>query len=250
MDSWILPPMRRRCARQPQGEIQGSVPPGAESAYAAPMTYRLIIFDFDGVLADTAGWFLRAYEEVAQRFGLARLSPAELDALRGLGNREIVARLKTPAWKLPLIAAHVRNLMRRDIGAIQLFAGVPELLAELTSRGVTIAIVSSNSEANVRAVLGASADLVRRYDCGAAIFGKARKFRKLVRDLGAPAEAVLCVGDETRDIEAAREAGLTAAAAAWGYARPSALSAAGPDLMFSSVEDLRRALDDARAKAS
>lgn len=214
---------------------QGSVPLKAESAYAAPMTYRLIIFDFDGVLADTAGWFLGAYDGLAQRFGLERLSQAELDALRGLGSREIVARLKTPAWKLPLIAAHVRKLMSRDVGDIQLFAGVPQLLAQLSTQGVVIAIVSSNSEANVRAVLGASADFVRHYECGAAIFGKSRKFRKLVRRLDIPAEAVLCVGDETRDIEAARGAGLRAAAAAWGYARPSALSAAGPDLMFSSV---------------
>ena len=213
------------------------------------MAYRLIIFDFDGVLGDTAGWFLGAYDEVARRFGLPKLSPAELDALRGLSNREVVARMRTPTWKIPFIAAHVRKLMQRDIASLRLFPGAPEMLSEFAARGVTIAIVSSNSESNVRAVLGASASLVDRYDCGAAIFGKARKFKDLVRKLKVPPDQVLCVGDETRDIEAARAAGLTIAAAAWGYARAETLQAARPDMMFSSIDELRRGLFGAPATA-
>ncbi len=53
---------------------------------------------------------------------------------------------------------------------------------------------------------------------------------------------MLGVGDEVRDIEAARSVGMATAAVTWGCARESALREAGPDVVFQSVEELKRAL--------
>jgi phosphoglycolate phosphatase len=56
-----------------------------------------------------------------------------------------------------------------------------------------------------------------------------------------PAQAI-AIGDEVRDIEAARAAGIACAGVSWGFAAPKALRALGPDLMFERIEDIARDL--------
>ena len=61
----------------------------------------------------------------------------------------------------------------------------------------------------------------------------------------APASAI-AIGDEVRDIEAARAAGMACGAVAWGYAAPETLRALRPDLLFERMEDIALALLPAR----
>ena len=44
--------------------------------------YRLVIFDFDGTLADSFPWVLRAMDDVADRFKFRRVREGELEELR------------------------------------------------------------------------------------------------------------------------------------------------------------------------
>ena len=55
-------------------------------------------------------------------------------------------------------------------------------------------------------------------------------------------EAVISIGDEVRDIEAARAAGIACGAVRWGFASTEALQALGPDLIFERMEDIVRGL--------
>ncbi|MBX6375652.1 MAG: HAD hydrolase-like protein [Acetobacteraceae bacterium] len=204
---------------------------------------RLVLFDFDGTLADSLPWFRGVFPEIAGRHGFRVPDAAEFEALRAMGNREILRRLGVPLWRLPGIAADMRRLKARDAGRIPLFAGVDRMLRRLSEAGLRIGIVSSDAEANVRRTLGpANAALIHDYACGAALFGKARRMRALLARHGvAPGEAI-AIGDELRDIEAARRAGLRAGAVTWGYAAPDALSAAAPDLLFASLDEITDAL--------
>jgi phosphoglycolate phosphatase len=56
-----------------------------------------------------------------------------------------------------------------------------------------------------------------------------------------PAEA-LAVGDEVRDIEAARATGVAAGAVAWGYADPGLLRERGPDHLFETMGEVAEAV--------
>ena len=88
------------------------------------MTIKLALFDFDGTLADSFPWFLNAFDQVADRYGFKRLDRSEIDVLRGLNARQLVAHYGIPTWKIPLIARHFRMLMRRDIAWDQIVAGM------------------------------------------------------------------------------------------------------------------------------
>jgi phosphoglycolate phosphatase len=137
----------------------------------------------------------------------------------------------------------MRGLAARDAGELALFPGIPALLARLRAGGVTLALVSSNREDVVRRVLGPeSAGLIDRYACGAAVFGKARRFRAVVRASGLSPARVLCLGDELRDHAAATRAGLAFGAVAWGYTRADALAVARPAHLFATPEAVAAAL--------
>jgi phosphoglycolate phosphatase len=207
------------------------------------MRYRLVLFDFDGTLADSFAWFAAALDAAAERHRFSRVAPDEVELVRGLGSRELLRHLGVPLWKVPRIAADVRRALSRPDVRIPLFPGVPELLRRLDERGVAIGIVTSNTEANVRRVLGPeNARRVRHLACGASLFGKAARFRRVVRRSGAEPRDVLCVGDEQRDVEAAHAEGLAAGAVAWGFATLASLEALRPEEVFHSVEELTERL--------
>jgi phosphoglycolate phosphatase len=204
--------------------------------------YRLAIFDFDGTLADSLPWFRASFQDMITRFDLAPVRDEEVEGLRGMSAREIMARLNVSMWQLPTIVSDMRKRKLAAASEISLFAGIPAMLTELQRLGIKTAIVSSDSEASVRQVLGPAAVTITRFDCGAAIFGKHRKFRRVARRLGTEPADTICIGDEIRDIEAAKAAGMDSGAVAWGYALSSALQAAEPTHLFNSIEEMIRRL--------
>lgn len=201
--------------------------------------FDLLIFDFDGTLADSAGWFRSILPDISRRFGFRCPGTEELEDLRHKPPREVMRILKIPGWKLVFIAVHVRKRAAKA-GVFPLFEGVAEALEAIHVRGVKIAVVSSNAEASVRRALGPHLSAkVDAFSCGAGMFGKAKHFRDVLAKLDIVPGRALAVGDEIRDIEAARDVGLKTAAVAWGFATKPALDAAGPDLCFETVVDFR-----------
>ena len=206
------------------------------------MTYRLVIFDFDGTLADSGGWAVGMMNELARRHGFRELSDDEVAMLRGRSNREIVSYMKVPAWKMPAIAADFRRRMGEEAEKIALFEGVAPLLTSLKAAGLKVALVTSNAEGNARRILGAAAADIDDFECGASLFGKAKKFRSVMRRQGVAPGETLCIGDETRDIEAAKAVGAASGAVTWGYATPEVLARFEPTMTFEAPEEIARAL--------
>ncbi|OAE63563.1 HAD family hydrolase [Achromobacter xylosoxidans] len=203
------------------------------------MKYDIAAFDFDGTLADTMPWFNTILNTVAEKYNFRKIDASEREALRSRDAMEILKYLNIPLWKLPAIMTHVRTLMQEIDPSVKLFDGIPQALARLKASGMRLAVVSSNSVENVKRVLGEeTAALFDDYECGSDLFGKAAKIDRLLRQHGTSPERFLLVGDEMRDIDAARKAGVRVGSVAWGYNHLDALRGRGPDELFLTVQDL------------
>ena len=212
---------------------------GSNSAFVGRK--RVVIFDFDGTLADSIDWFFSVVNEVARRYNFKETTHEQRDQLRHKSPLEILAALEIPKWKLPAIARHMRALTAQNIDQIKLFGWVGDLLLELKSNGITIALVSSNSASNIQLVLGPYAPLVDHYETGSSLFGKSAKFKRVLKTLNVQAGEAVSVGDEVRDVDAARSAGIVSIGVAWGASHGDALVAAQAKLA-STPNDLKEFL--------
>ncbi len=207
------------------------------------MKYKLAIFDFDGTLADSFPWAASVVNQFADQYGFQRIDPADHDRLRSYDARQFIQHIGVKLWKLPKMAIHVRRRMAEEIDQIPMFPDVSEMLQSLADAGIALAVVSSNSEENVRQVLGPeNVELIQDFNCGASVFGKPSKLKAVMRRCGvAPAQAIL-IGDEIRDGNAARKVKMAFGAVAWGYTNPEALQSLEPEEFFMRVTEITERL--------
>jgi len=203
------------------------------------MKYKLIIFDFDGTLADSFPWFIKMMDVVTEKFNLTKIDKKNLSELRKLDSLSFIKHLKIPLYKLPKISTFMRNMMSEHIDEIKLFNGITSMFHELKAKGYKIAIVSTNSKANIRKVLGE--ELIKMNDHfvgGVSVFGKEFKLIKVLKFSGIDKKDAIYIGDELRDIHASKKIGMACGAVAWGVNDADALAALSPDEMFYKVEQI------------
>ncbi|HUO21538.1 MAG TPA: HAD hydrolase-like protein [Caulobacteraceae bacterium] len=206
------------------------------------MRYRLVIFDFDGTLADSFPWVIGMMNDVADKFAFRRVRDGELEALRLCDAREIMRRLGVKRWKLPMIARYVRARMAAEVDQIPLFPGAGQMLADLAAAGVKMAVVSANGEDTIRKVLGPDAALIDGFAAGVSLFGKRSKLVKMAKLTGVERSQAIVIGDELRDLDAARAAGMAFGAVSWGATRASAHAERGADFIFEQMDQIKDAV--------
>ena len=197
------------------------------------------MFDFDGTLADSFPWFISVVNTIADTYRFKRVEPHEIETLRGASARQIVQHLGIAWWKLPFIGRSMRRLAAEHVDQIALFDGVDHMLQQLSQAGVTIALVTSNSYANVQRVLGPdNAARITYYECSVSAFGKRARFQRVLKRTGLLPHEALCIGDELRDLEAARKARIPFGAVAWGFTQIEALKAHAPNEVFTRIDEI------------
>jgi phosphoglycolate phosphatase len=203
------------------------------------MKYRLVIFDFDGTLANSFPWFVQMVNSVALQYNFKQVAADEVEGLRNLSALQLVRYLGIPLWKLPVIANHVRQRMTKDREGISRFEGVDHILEQLHQAGMVLALVTSNSYINVRHVLGEENLALMSYiECDVSVLGKRSRFRKILKQSGIPPQEAISIGDEIRDIEAAHQERIPFGAVAWGYTHVDALKAHAPAKVFTRMDEI------------
>jgi phosphoglycolate phosphatase len=205
---------------------------------------KVVIFDFDGTIADSFDAVLRIVNRMAIEFGFAPVDPKEVKRLRNLNSREIVMQSKVPLLRLPLLLRRLKSELNREICQLQPVVGMPEMLIELHQRGDRLGIVTSNSRENVEAFLKTH-QLEELFDfiySGTTIFGKGKILKRILRENQLNGKTVFYVGDETRDIEAAKKTGIQVIAVSWGFNSKQALFEQMPDFLVDQPPEIVSAI--------
>jgi phosphoglycolate phosphatase len=204
---------------------------------------KLVIFDFDGTLADTLGALMRISNRLAPEFGYPQISDAQFANLKYLSSWEIIRFSKVALWKLPFLLKRVKEEFPGEVRNVKLFPGVVELLNTLKLQGYRLGIVSSNAEANIRSLLKQH-QIEHLFDFvnTASTFGKGKAIGRLIKQYHCSKSDVIYIGDEIRDIQAARSIAIRIVAVGWGFNAPTALMDKQPDLLITKPLALINAL--------
>jgi phosphoglycolate phosphatase len=200
---------------------------------------RLLIFDFDGTLADSFDLFIEIFDEAAALHQFDPFDRGRLEFLRTLDAASFLKYHRVPRWKLPLLAWTTRKKMASRIESIRLFPGVAEGIARLRNNGLILALVTSNSKRNALKALGPG--MSQNFDhmeCNLSLLGKRAALSRILKHASClPSEAML-IGDELRDMHAAKSVNISFGAVAWGYTSIDTLAKAGAHTCFESVAEM------------
>ncbi|BAY91468.1 MULTISPECIES: HAD-IA family hydrolase [unclassified Tolypothrix] len=204
------------------------------------MTQTVIIFDFDGTIADTVDALVSIANRLAVEFGYVPITQQELALLKNLTSREIIKYSGISVFKIPFLVKKVKGELKDKIHEFQPIPGIKEALIKLKAEGYSLGIITSNSKDNVNEFLKIN-ELDTLFDfiySGVTIFGKKTIINNVLKQRQLKPQQVIYVGDETRDIEASKKANIQVIAVTWGFNSPEILAKQKPDFLIHHPSEL------------
>lgn len=204
------------------------------------MTQKVVIFDFDGTIADTVDALISIANRLAKEFGYVQITPEELALLRNLTSREIINYSGISVFKIPFLVKKVKGELKSKIPELKPIPGMKEALINLKNAGHRLGIITSNSKDNVTEFLRINEldNLFEFIYSGITIFGKTTIINNLLKQKQLKPEEVIYVGDETRDIEASKKANIKVVAVSWGFNSPEVLAKQNPNYLIHHPSEL------------
>lgn len=198
-----------------------------------------LIFDFDGTLADTLAFTVNAALEINKKLNLLNDEKIDFEKFRSTDTVEFFKDLEISNLKLLFFLYKYQRKLTKEIDKVKVFEDLPEILNELKDNGIGLGIATSNSTKNVKKFLNNNnLDMFNFIYSSIDYFHKNRILERAVKKYGMEKENVIYVGDEIRDIKAAKEAGIKVASVTWGYNFENVLSTYKPDFIINKPKDL------------
>ena len=208
------------------------------------MNDKIIVFDFDGTIADTYHALFELANELADEFGYKPIAQSDLLRLKNLSSWEIIKQAEIPLFKIPFLFKRIQSELSKEINQIDLFAGMETVLCQLKYRGYRLGIITSNTEKNVKAVLANNKldSLFEFIYAETTIFGKHRVINEMLRKKKINRKNIVYVGDETRDIRSAQKSKISVVAVAWGFNSKQVLAKQQPEFLVEQPVQLLEAI--------
>jgi phosphoglycolate phosphatase len=208
-----------------------------------PTTYRAVLFDFDGTLADSYPAIAASVNHVRAVRGLPPLEVAEVRRYVGRGPAYLLEHT-VPGCNLETdyarYRAHHPSVLR---SGTRLLPGAAEALASLKRSGLLTGICSNKPRDFTRELLdylgiASDVDVVLGPEDVPLPKPAPDMLRAALQRLGVGADQALYVGDMTVDIATARAAGVHVWVVPTGSEEREALVRAGPDRLLESLQEL------------
>lgn len=200
----------------------------------------VIIFDFDGTIADTLELLFVIGNEMATEFKFKGVSRDQIENNRSKSLRQLIRELEVPILKIPTILRQSKKELNARIQEVQMIPDMTNVLSQLKKQNIRLGLVSTNSEENIKGVLKKHG-LENMFDfvsvCS-GLLGKARVLRRVMKTQKLNAEQMVYIGDEIRDIEAAQRFDIPVISVTWGYNNAEILQKHAPDHLIDHPQEI------------
>lgn len=207
--------------------------------------YSLIVFDWDGTLADSTALIVTAIQAALRDLGLPVPDESAARYIIGLGLDDAIRHVAPtlPRERYGEVATHYRKHYLAHEDDVTLFEGAGELLSALEAAGRFLAVATGKSRSGLDRALQQSGLRSRFHAtrCGDEGFPKPHPdmLLHLMDRLGVARQETLMVGDTTHDMQLARNAGVEAVGVAYGAHAREDLAREGARVVVGSVGELR-----------
>jgi phosphoglycolate phosphatase len=200
---------------------------------------RVVAFDFDGTIADSFDVFIETFRSIAPKGVDVTIPPNEL---RGLSVPEVLKMLKIKRISVPGLIIRGRKEMAKNITEVSIFKGLTTELKQLQKQGIVVCILSSNSKESIATFLKNNDldGLIDEVIGDISLFGKAKAIKKLAKSRDCNNNEVVYIGDEVRDIAAAKKADVISIAVSWGFNTKEALKKHEPSFVADKPAELSK----------
>ena len=210
---------------------------------------KLLVFDLDGTLAETAGDLIGTLNFILARENIAPVDLSQARFMLGAGAKALIER-GFAAQKVPLAPARLQQLFGDFLAHYEahiadesfLFPGVVQALDRFEAAGWHFAVCTNKIEAPARKLLEALGVADRfRAIVGQDTFAIAKPDPRVLEQTivtagGTPARSIM-VGDSRTDIDTAKRLGIPCVAVDFGYTDVH-VSELGPDRVISHFDEL------------
>lgn len=211
---------------------------------ARPRQFRLLVFDWDGTLADSTAIITDAIQQACRDLELPAPDDGRARFVIGLGLSDALRHVAPglPSADYPRLSERYRHHYLARDPEIPLFAGAREMLDELDARGFLLAIATGKTRVGLTRALQQQGLTHRFIATRCADEGLPKPHPDMLLALmercGVAAAETLMIGDTTHDLELARNAGASALAVTYGAHTPEGLAGLSPLATLASVAEL------------
>jgi len=201
--------------------------------------FTTIIFDFDGVIGNTIEEIKNIVVGLYEEFRHEKAKPEEIQKFIGKGVIQVIKELKVPMVKLPYFERRIRQDLIKRIDKIKIFKGIKKVLGQIKKNGYRLGILSSNSQENLHYIFKKNdIDFFDFIYSGSSFFGKGKVLAKLLKKESLDHKKTIYIGDELRDVQAAKQNKVSVIAVGWGYNKEKLLKEENPDYFAKKPKDI------------
>ncbi|MFH0979334.1 MAG: HAD-IA family hydrolase [Candidatus Roizmanbacteria bacterium] len=211
-----------------------------------------IIFDFDGVIADTLPFTFKKILEIAKFLKVSNLSEKQIiKEIRSKNLKELLNSGMNLSWfKLPFVLRMVKKMqveLGKEIEKIRIFPGMKKLLQDLKDKDYRLIILSSNIKENIDKFVEINKINFFDFIHGKSnVLSKAGELEELIKTFKLNRKKIIYIGDEIRDVEACKKAGIKIIAVSWGLHKKEVLKSHGADFIAKKPKDILKLIYETR----
>lgn len=205
------------------------------------MTPKIIIFDFDGTIADTTKKFIQIADLLSCKYNFQQFEISKISEFKNHTLLDLALNyFKIPWYKIPFVIINFKKLLAESADKTQLYPDIKDILKELKSKGFRLGLLTSSPTKSVEIVLEKFelSNFFEFVKTNASYYNKERNIQKMINKNQLEKSDVYYIGDEIRDLNACKKIGVHCISVSWGFSSRELLLSHNPEIILEKPSQI------------